>query len=188
VPIEIKCQCGKVLKAPDSMAGKRAKCPACGTVLVVPAAEEEILEAEEIAPPVDDDPYGLRGALDEEAAYQLANPQPAKQTPSSEDRRPCPACGEMIPVAAAKCRFCNEVFDSRLKKKTKKSRSGDSSDDDLGTTDWVLCVLCGGIACIMGIVYMIQGKPKGIKMIGVSIGIGVLWNILGAVIREMGKH
>jgi hypothetical protein len=30
----------------------------------------------------------------------------------------------------------------------------------------------------MGIVYLIQGKPKGGKMIGISIGLAVLWRLI----------
>jgi hypothetical protein len=41
-------------------------------------------------------------------------------------------------------------------------------ESDLEVGDWILAVLCSGIGCIMGIVWMVQGKPKGIKMFGVS--------------------
>ncbi|HUU42478.1 MAG TPA: DUF4282 domain-containing protein [Planctomycetota bacterium] len=38
--IEMSCPgCGKQLRLPDSMAGKRGKCPSCGTVMDVPAVE-----------------------------------------------------------------------------------------------------------------------------------------------------
>ena len=36
VAIQIKCGCGKVLKAPDSQAGQKGKCPNCGAILPVP--------------------------------------------------------------------------------------------------------------------------------------------------------
>jgi RsiW-degrading membrane proteinase PrsW (M82 family) len=39
--ISVTCACGRRLKAPDAAAGKQAKCPACGTMLLVPAAEPE---------------------------------------------------------------------------------------------------------------------------------------------------
>jgi len=51
-------------------------------------------------------------------------------------------------------------------------------ESDLEVGDWILAVLCSGIGCIMGIVWMVQGKPKGIKMFGVSILMSVLWNLL----------
>jgi uncharacterized Zn ribbon protein len=39
--INVVCDCGKEFKVKDEIAGKRVKCPACQTVLTVPAAEEE---------------------------------------------------------------------------------------------------------------------------------------------------
>jgi hypothetical protein len=53
-----------------------------------------------------------------------------------------------------------------------------SSSGDLSGMDWLLCILCPGIGCIMGIVYLSQGRPNGGKMIGLSILFAVLWNIV----------
>jgi hypothetical protein len=53
-----------------------------------------------------------------------------------------------------------------------------SRDRDLSVADWVLAVLCSGIGCMMGIIWMIQGKPKGGKMLGISLLFAVLWNIV----------
>ena len=36
--IKVTCSCGKKLRAKDEAAGKRAKCPACGKIVVVPAS------------------------------------------------------------------------------------------------------------------------------------------------------
>jgi hypothetical protein len=36
VPIRIACSCGKRLNAPDSLAGKTGKCPACGARIAIP--------------------------------------------------------------------------------------------------------------------------------------------------------
>lgn len=36
--IELSCTCGKKIKVPDTMAGKRGKCPGCGSALEIPAA------------------------------------------------------------------------------------------------------------------------------------------------------
>jgi len=39
MPISVQCtQCGKTLKVPDTMAGKRGKCPGCGAVIAIPGA------------------------------------------------------------------------------------------------------------------------------------------------------
>ena len=42
---------------------------------------------------------------------------------------------------------------------------------------------CAGIACIVGIVYMIQGKKKGLKMVGISIMFTILWNVINVIIQ-----
>ena len=34
--IKINCQCGKELKAPDTAAGRTAKCPSCGRAVTIP--------------------------------------------------------------------------------------------------------------------------------------------------------
>ena len=49
MPISVKCtDCGKALKAPDELAGKKAKCPDCGAIVPVPRA---VMDAEEIRDP-----------------------------------------------------------------------------------------------------------------------------------------
>lgn len=157
VSIRVECEaCGKVLNAKDDAAGKKAKCPDCGNVLQIPA--QEVVDAET----ADQDGFGSANNDEEDSG--------------SDDRRPCPACGEDIKKNAAKCRFCGEIFDKALKNKAKREAGGD--DADLTTGDWIVGVLCSGIGCIVGIVWMIQGKPKGIKMIGLSL---LVQAVLGVV-------
>lgn len=38
MPIQIDCACGKRLIAPDTAAGKKAKCPGCGAIVTIPSA------------------------------------------------------------------------------------------------------------------------------------------------------
>jgi phage FluMu protein Com len=102
MPIQVTCpSCHTTLKTADSSAGKRAKCPKCDGVLEIPIPVAEIVE---------DDEYEL------EAAAPAASNELGGTAPASEiDRRPCPACGEMIARKAIKCRFCNEIFDRSLR-------------------------------------------------------------------------
>lgn len=170
--IKVTCpDCGTKLNAKDSLAGRRVKCPSCGSPVDIPdAGGEEVYDAEEV---------GAEGELD----FGGIDPSEGEQ---AEDRKPCPACGEMIMRSAAKCRYCGEIFDPALKKREKmKSRSGGSADvdEDMTTGDWVVAVLCPGIGCIAGIVWMIMGKPKGLKMTGISFGMAIFWNIISAAIR-----
>ncbi len=60
--------------------------------------------------------------------------------------------------------------------------------DDLTGFDWVLIVLCSGIACIIGIVRAIQGKPSGGKMIGYSVLFIVIWTVLRVLLTAALPH
>jgi hypothetical protein len=55
-------------------------------------------------------------------------------------------------------------------------------DSNMQPVDWVLAILCSGIGCILGIVYLVQGKPKAGMMIGISLLFVVIWNIVRFVI------
>ncbi len=185
MPISCECpSCGKRLKAPDSAAGKRAKCPQCGNPVTIPA--EKVYEAEEVAEDADDvseDEFGLQTPGDDDPV----------QRPAIPDRRHLPACGEMIAAAAVKCRYCGEFLDASLNAKSAHRRRGVSKEDEeLQAIDWVACLLCSAIGCILSIVYLIQGKPKAGKMLGISLGMIVFWNfamgILGAILEQLGKN
>ena len=39
MPITVSCSCGRRLKAPDKLLGKKAKCPDCGKVLLIEAEQ-----------------------------------------------------------------------------------------------------------------------------------------------------
>jgi hypothetical protein len=164
-----------MIKAPDENAGKKARCPYCKSVIVVP---EPIYDAEDASAPA--------GA--EQETYGV-HPTPTAP-PKEEERRPCPMCGEMILATAVKCRYCGEIFDEELKRRPRKSGrgGGDPTDSDLAPGDYVMAVICSGIGCIMGIVYMIQGRPKGIKMFGLSILFIIVWNVLLAFLQTAGRR
>ena len=165
--ISVDCsKCGKTLKAKDSAAGKTAKCPSCGEPILIPQASK-VYDAE--------DEYGSSTGPAEDSSGVSAG----------DDLKACAMCGEMIAAAAKKCKFCGEIFDAKLKKSRKKSAS---SGEEMTTGDWVLCVICPGIGCIVGIVRAIQGKSMGGKMIGISIGFIILWNIISVIIQTAAQR
>jgi hypothetical protein len=140
--MELNCpECRSRLKAPEGHEGQQLTCPYCTTVMQVPR-NTMVSQQEELLEP---EPVGAA---------------------SDDDRRPCPMCGELISPQALKCRFCGEIFDPELKR-AQKPESG--PDDDLTSGEWVFGILCGGLACIFGLVWLIQGKKKGGKLIAVSI-------------------
>ena len=67
-------------------------------------------------------------------------------------------------------------------------RGGYGDDSSLGIGDWILAALCGGIACILGIVWMVQGKPKGAKMVGISLMFALFWNIVRFAIGVLSEQ
>jgi predicted RNA-binding Zn-ribbon protein involved in translation (DUF1610 family) len=195
--IKMSCpSCGKTLSAPDSAAGKKAKCPSCSQIMIVPAAAQQSGDFGAPPPQPAPAPSGppptaggeswldeLDGAIASSGASAAAGA--AAPEPGGEARRPCPECGEMIVVGAAKCRFCNAIFDPRLKvqaKRTSLSVGGD--DDNPNIWEWLLCILCALGGCIMGIVYATQGKPKGMKMVGISIVVAIISGAIRAAMHN----
>lgn len=178
--------CGAKLKAPDGTTGRSTRCLKCGKAVTIP---EPIFDAEIV-----DEPGGgseFITAADTFEEEDVADPYGLKDEPLGavpEARRPCPMCGEMIVASAVKCRFCGEVFDQKLKKAEakikgkKKKKQYAAEDADLTMSDWIICILCSGIGCIGGIVWMIQGKPKGSKALVVSICASVFWTIIRLIL------
>ena len=86
MPISVSCACGANLKAPDAAAGRRVKCPKCGTPLVVPApaasADFEMVDDEPAPAPVAARPVTA-------PPVAAARPRPAEDddAPKSKRRR-----------------------------------------------------------------------------------------------------
>jgi RsiW-degrading membrane proteinase PrsW (M82 family) len=49
MPISFACPCGRALHAKDELAGKKTKCPGCGSVLTIPVSEEKSLDEDDVA-------------------------------------------------------------------------------------------------------------------------------------------
>ena len=44
------------------------------------------------------------------------------------------------------------------------------------------------IGCIAGLVWMIQGKPKGLKMVGISIAADVIKSVIYAIFQAASQQ
>ncbi len=157
MPIVVACPCGTKLRAPDAAAGKRVKCPKCGTPLSVPAAAD-FEEVEDAPPPV-------------------ASPAKKKPTPvDADDDAPRPA--KKPPVVAARAKPARVEADDADTPKTKRRRDEDEEppktkrrrDDDEDDTP-----------------KKGKGKPAKAKsklplILGVVIGGVVLLGLAGVVV------
>ena len=165
--------CGRTMRAPDGSEGKRARCPSCQEVVTVPSADEPSYEAEEAAP-----------SYSEPDDFSYSDPEPAARRGRGDDegRRPCPMCGEMISTEAMKCRFCGEIFDSEMRAQKRRRKKHSTKDSQLDVGEIIVALLCSNIGCIMSLVWMIQGKPKGTKMLLWSLGGQVIGGIIYAIL------
>jgi hypothetical protein len=139
---------------------------------------------------------GLRGP-DEAAGKKIKCPKcgaivglPAKtagdEASSGADLPPAGAfdLDEPMPSRTPAADADDDFVAKPIKVKAKGKKRSSPEDADLSTGEWVLAILCSGIGCIVGIVWMIQGKPKGKKMFGISILMVVVWNIVSYALRS----
>jgi predicted amidophosphoribosyltransferase len=102
VPIRVTCRCGEKLKAPDSLAGKSAICPACGQRLEIKAIEPVVVEADPILERDDSDDSLL---ADEAEWKSVVCPgcQSVFEVETSTERltTACPDCGKPLSIAGA---------------------------------------------------------------------------------------
>ncbi len=83
-----------MMKAPDGSAGKKAKCPLCGTIQIIPSVS------------VDQPPIEL------EQPFQQTPPTPPQ--PSSGATITCGHCGKVLQAKAALCPDCGWVNNSHM--------------------------------------------------------------------------
>jgi phage FluMu protein Com len=164
--IKFQCsQCGKKIGVKSEAAGKRVRCPRCTTVNAVP-----------VPAPVDEPPaeaYNpLLEALAQDSQRQSAAPEPPAIEEVAVAAPPLPP--PLPPVRSAPPRRAAAA----------KTRGGGAyADDTLTGGDMLLMIFCNGIAFILGIVWAVQGNPKGVKMIIGSVIVSMIFGGIGAAIR-----
>lgn len=81
MPIRVECrECGRQINAPDKLAGRKAKCPQCQTILTIPAAEP----VDAIAPAPKAGTLPKRRAAEPEARI-TSKPQPRDEPEPDEE-------------------------------------------------------------------------------------------------------
>lgn len=132
MPIPVVCPgCSIRLKAADTSAGKRIKCPKCQTPVDVPAAEAPAPEPPPppkprvslVVPkptvrtqPVPPPPPAAIVKAQEYEVIALPDP-PATHPPMAPTRelKACAFCGEDVLAVAKKCKHCGETLDVALR-------------------------------------------------------------------------
>jgi hypothetical protein len=56
IGIAVTCSCGRSLRAPESLKGRAAKCPGCGSMIQIPPAESAEVDIFSIDPLMRSDP------------------------------------------------------------------------------------------------------------------------------------
>ncbi|MBN2711964.1 MAG: hypothetical protein JXR97_05950 [Planctomycetes bacterium] len=103
---------------------------------------------------------------------------------SGDDMKECPYCGEMVKTSAKKCKHCKEILDKAMKRRRTQAAAAAGDDDNLTAAEIIFGVLCGGIACIVGLVWGCMGKKKGWKLMLIAL---VSQFILG-FLRALARH
>ena len=194
MPIQVQCPCGQVLAAPESLAGKQAKCPKCQQPLAIPPPQA-VAAAQTPQPtapqPNPNDALGIGsfGDLLDEAGLE------------QQGGTPCPKCNAGMPPGAILCVKCGfhiemgerlethydpadeeEHYDPLLGNKELESQGNatlDKANRDLerekamqkrlnkGTPAWILFLMLCGVLGSAGVIAFLPHKDK--------------WAIAGAV-------
>lgn len=102
--IEFSCEfCGKQFKVADAMAGKRAKCNACGGIFRVPSSDDAPLDLSSIE---------TAASSESPSPFEFAPTRPAARASiATQPPAPCPSCHAPLPPGAVLCTACG--FDTR---------------------------------------------------------------------------
>ncbi|MDB5345718.1 MAG: uncharacterized protein JWP89_4095 [Schlesneria sp.] len=170
--IRFDCQfCGKTLKADDTKAGKKVKCPSCEGLLSIPdlpvSAEAALPETEDL-----DDDIAEEGTKSAEVAK-------GKRT------IPCPMCDEPISPRETTCPYCGE----EIKAKQKRRSRGPIADPMKRFMGFLVDTLAGvlfvapGIGIILAGAATAQDQPEPPMLLIVGILLTGLGGVAGFVIQ-----
>ncbi len=161
-PITIRCKCGKKLKMPGSTAGRRAKCPECAHVFVVPSPEPDTAD--------NDDSQSLLSELAGQAHSAPAAPQAAVPTQTA-----CPKCNAVMPASAVLCVQCG--FDTRHDNAHRGASAGAAVVSKLAARAGTFlfgCLLSGAGALVGALIWFSFTMATGYSIGWIAWGVGAL--------------
>ncbi len=126
MPIQVTCQCGYSLNAPDSMAGKSGKCPKCQQVIKVPGASAS--SAKGTSAGTSSDSKSSAGPKKAESPMASVAPNALDGLLESagltqRQGKYCPACDAPVQAGAVLCIKCGFNFAEGTKLEAHKTAS-----------------------------------------------------------------
>lgn len=168
----VGCKCGKQFKVKDEHAGRKGRCPACGTQLTVPATRAA--ERKPATVPTASKLVQPSGGLNHKPP--MTGPSAVKNSPRAPGnarQQPCPSCGRFISTSASICEYCDAPLHKTSKGPDTPSPAHafrpSGGSDELSGFDWLISLLCPLVGVIIGIVRLARGNSLGAKMLGVSL-------------------
>lgn len=141
--IRVNCpDCGQEYRLSDSLAGKKAKCKACGGAVLIPAsADDQLVDLDEPAPP--------KAAAKKPAAATVppVPPRPAATPPKPPPIPKPAAAAPALPKISVSCDMCFTDFQARGELAGKKAK----------------CPECGEMVSVPGAKPKAKPKPKPVE-------------------------
>jgi predicted RNA-binding Zn-ribbon protein involved in translation (DUF1610 family) len=145
--------CGRKLRLPEDLLGKRVKCPTCGGEF-------------DATPPADGAKPNL--SLDDPAAPPAGGPAspvtsaaPGSSPPPPREEgstRYCPACGERVPAGSERCHYCGADLTAAHEDDRPWERPGGPARRDSEPHRGTLILVLGILSLVIGYI----GLPMGI--------------------------
>lgn len=173
--IEFQCgACGKSLKTTDDKAGRRARCPECGEMVVVPSpggeASEFDFNFEEAALP--GGTFNI-GPSQVESGFGGTRAQRPRR---AEPQEPCPMCGELVGRSAKKCPHCGERLERKASRRSGTGKNRISVDEVFGQAWTAFSDRAGliiGAMVLAALLLMIVTFAIGV-VVGVVFGFSII--------------
>jgi phage FluMu protein Com len=179
MPIEFRCEsCSKLLRTPDESAGKKAKCPQCGTIVDVPNEGGPATEAP--APTQSPDPFATP-----ESPSRDPNPfgglASSSSVPDSENPYASPSLSSS--VEQAKPTVHGELVHGKISFDDLLNTAWSITMDNLGPMATIGAILFGINIAMTIVNQVVSGMANASGVVGVIIGAQFLSFLISMVVQ-----